>query len=326
MRYRILIRKYIIPFLDRDWIKFLVPILIFGFTALANIIEGQSLNQEVFSANTIDPVTRTFILGEIDQYTPIIEERRDIDRVNMLEESEEFVVRKPTIVKTEFTPEKIEKTETERNKTITHLVQPGETLSGIGAKYNLKMKTLLAANQNLKNADSLAINDKLIIPIENYDSNYADKLIAKKEAKFQRSTTTTKTNLTKTTGLSKVVPGGGCTKPVAYDYVSRRLSKYHQGVDMIASIGRQVYAACSGTVIAAAAGWSGGFGIHVKIAQDNGDVSIYAHLSSISNAINVGQHIEAGTYLGGVGSTGRSTGSHLHFEVKRAGRAIDYGY
>src|SRR3990167_8443392 len=304
-------------YLGREWIKFIVPILILIFTTIANLVEAKSYYQEFYISTAIDPATKTFILGELDKYTPIIEERRDIDRINISEEGEEFVLRKPTLVYTEITPEE-KPADTIRSQALTHVVQSGETLSTIGFHYGLKIKTLLAANQNLKNADSLGIADKILIPTEDYDPTYADKLIQKKTAKFERQiaskTGKTVSSITKTSSQSKVAPGDSCVRPVDYRYVSRRLNAGHRGVDMIANTGSPIYAACSGRIVNIAGGWSGGFGLHVKVAQNNGDESIYAHMSSVSDNISVGSVVEAWTYLGGVGSTGRSTGPHLHFE------------
>lgn len=321
-------RLAILPFLNKEWVKFAVPVFIFIMSASANAVEAESFHQEVSSVNTIDTATRTFILGEIDQYTPIIEERRDIDRINILEEGDDFVIRKPTLVDTEIDePEEIPNLP--RTQTITHVVQAGETLSEIGEIYGLKLKTLLAANQNLASADDLALDDKLIIPFQNYDPSYADKLLAKKNAKLNRGAiakSATGSILSKSSGYSQTVSGGNCIKPVGYAYVSRRLLPGHHGVDMISPTGTPIYASCSGKIMGVAGGWSGGFGLHIKIAQDNGDISVYGHMSSISKDIASGQYIPAGTYLGQVGSTGRSTGPHLHFEVRRAGRAVDYGF
>src|SRR3989339_791392 len=321
-------RLAIFPFLSKEWVKFAVPVLIFIMSASANAVEAESFHQEVSSVNTIDTATRTFILGEIDQFTPIIEERRDIDRINILEEGDDFVIRKPTLVDTEVDEPEVAPN-APRTQTITHVVQAGETLSEIGEMYGLKLKTLLAANQNLASADDLALGDKLIIPFQNYDPTYADKLLAKKNAKLNRGSiakSSTGSTLSKSSGYSQTVSGGNCVKPVGYTYVSRRLQSGHFGIDMIAPTGTPIYASCSGKIMDLAGGWSGGFGLHVKIAQDNGDTSVYGHMSSISKDISPGQYVPAGTYLGQVGSTGRSTGSHLHFELGCAGRAVDSGF
>ena len=78
-------------------------------------------------------------------------------------------------------------------------------------------------------------------------------------------------------------------------------------------------AAAKGEVIFA--GRRGGYGKLVEISHGNGMITRYAHLSRID--VTVGQSIDAGETLGGLGSTGRSTGPHLHFEVRINGRAVN---
>lgn len=89
-------------------------------------------------------------------------------------------------------------------------------------------------------------------------------------------------------------------------------SGYHTGVDFSASTGTPVKGVASGTVVSA--GWSGSYGNEVVIQHDDGHFSQYAHLSSLS--VSAGQSVEGGQQIGLVGSTGNSTGPHLHFEVR----------
>lgn len=88
-------------------------------------------------------------------------------------------------------------------------------------------------------------------------------------------------------------------------------SKYHSGVDIGASYGATVIAADSGTVITA--GWVSGYGNCIVISHGNGVSTLYGHLSSI--AVSSGQSVSQGQTIGYVGSTGNSTGPHLHWEV-----------
>jgi len=99
--------------------------------------------------------------------------------------------------------------------------------------------------------------------------------------------------------------------------ISRRLAN-HTGVDISAPSGTSVAASGGGVVCKAAYGYNGGYGNMVVVNHGNGRATLYAHLSSI--AVRVGQTVTAGQKLGGVGSTGRSTGPHLHFEVRINGR------
>lgn len=131
-------------------------------------------------------------------------------------------------------------------------------------------------------------------------------------------------------GANRVIAGpGGCEAPgtgfigstafvwpvansvhtvSGFDFTS-----YHLGIDISAVQGTTVYAADNGTVIYA--GWiDGGYGNMIEIDHNNGYATVYAHLSSIGVAC--GQNVYRGTPIGQAGSTGKSTGAHLHFEVR----------
>lgn len=93
----------------------------------------------------------------------------------------------------------------------------------------------------------------------------------------------------------------------------------HSGIDFKGAMGSPIFAAAEGRVTYA--GWKSGYGKAVEITHGNGMLTRYAHLSRID--VRVGQPIAAGATLGGLGSTGRSTGPHLHFEVRINDRAIN---
>ncbi len=94
---------------------------------------------------------------------------------------------------------------------------------------------------------------------------------------------------------------------------------FHAGLDFVADAGATVRATAAGTVVSA--GLDGGYGEMVEIAHADGVSTRYAHLSRI--LVSAGTHVEAGTPIGLVGSTGRSTGPHLHYETRRDGEAMD---
>lgn len=93
----------------------------------------------------------------------------------------------------------------------------------------------------------------------------------------------------------------------------------HTGLDFRASTGEPVRATASGRVIKA--GWHGGYGRLVEVDHGNGLTTRYGHLSAIN--VKMGEHIRIGQTLGEVGSTGRSTGPHLHYETRIDGEAVD---
>ena len=106
---------------------------------------------------------------------------------------------------------------------------------------------------------------------------------------------------------------GGRTGPINGGF------DWHPGLDIAVDIGTPVYAAAMGTVDMA--GWNGGYGQFVKIRHGNGYESAYGHMSGI--AVSTGQQVRKGEIIGFVGSTGYSTGPHLHFEVFVDGENID---
>ncbi len=93
----------------------------------------------------------------------------------------------------------------------------------------------------------------------------------------------------------------------------------HAGIDFKGPIGSPIYAAADGRVTFA--GQKSGYGNAIEITHGNGMLTRYAHLSRIG--VTVGQQIAAGATIGGLGSTGRSTGPHLHFEVRINDRAVN---
>ena len=96
-------------------------------------------------------------------------------------------------------------------------------------------------------------------------------------------------------------------------------SAMHAGVDMAGAQGEPIYAAASGTV--QQAGRSGGYGNLVELAHGKGIDTRYGHLSAI--LVKPGEHVDKGQLIGRMGSTGRSTGTHLHYEVRIDGQAVN---
>ena len=101
------------------------------------------------------------------------------------------------------------------------------------------------------------------------------------------------------------------------DPFNRHVIRFHPGIDIAAPLGTPIFAARGGRVISAE--WSDAYGNYVLVLHDNGWESLYGHMSKI--LVSHGQIVETGEVLGRVGSTGISTGPHLHFEIRRHGVA-----
>ena len=93
----------------------------------------------------------------------------------------------------------------------------------------------------------------------------------------------------------------------------------HTGIDMRGDTGDPVRVTANGTVTVA--GWNGGYGNMVEVDHGNGFATRYGHMSKIE--VKVGQHVRIGETIGRIGSTGRSTGPHLHYETRIDGEAVD---
>jgi LysM repeat protein len=177
---------------------------------------------------------------------------------------------------------------------VRHSVAKGETLGSIVKKYGADLDEVLEYN-NLTTVDDLAVGDELMIP--GGELHTATKVAGAKP--------------TKTSGVA--TGGAGFSHPLPGSIRTQGIHGYN-GVDLAAPAGTPVLAAAGGTVIVAkASGWNGGYGNYVVIKHKNTQ-TLYAHLSSVS--VGVGETVSVGQGVGIIGNTGKSTGTHLHFEVR----------
>jgi len=123
-------------------------------------------------------------------------------------------------------------------------------------------------------------------------------------------------------GIPQVVPASARNITSGFGYRRDPFNgrgAMHAGIDFKGAIGSPIFAAAEGRVTYA--GWKSGYGQAIEITHGNGILTRYGHLSRIG--VKVGQTVAAGATIGGLGSTGRSTGPHLHFEVRINDRAIN---
>ncbi len=178
---------------------------------------------------------------------------------------------------------------------VRHEVVKNETLASIIKKYDADLDEVLEYNQ-LASADELSVGDELMIP----GGVVETKKYAARPAPSKSSGSTGSS-----AGFSHPVPGAVRTQGI----------HGYNAVDYAAGHGTTIRAAAAGEVIVSkASGWNGGYGQYVVIRHSNGTQTLYAHLSV--NYVSVGQWVAAGTTVGAMGNTGRSTGTHLHFEVR----------
>jgi LysM repeat protein len=183
---------------------------------------------------------------------------------------------------------------------VRHIVKQGDTLASIAKKYGGDVDDILNYNQ-LAEASDVAVGDTIIIP----DGTIAAPTPAKSVSP-SRSTGAVATGAG-SSGFVHPVPGAVRTQGI----------HGYNGVDLGAPAGTAVRAAQAGEVIVArGSGWNGGYGLYVVVKHPNGTQTLYAHLSALY--VTAGESVVSGQTIGAVGNTGRSTGNHLHFEVRGA--------
>jgi murein DD-endopeptidase MepM/ murein hydrolase activator NlpD len=97
--------------------------------------------------------------------------------------------------------------------------------------------------------------------------------------------------------------------------------KMHTGVDWATAYGTPIFA--SGNGVVETAGWEGGYGNYVKLKHNNGYETAYGHMSAFAKGLEPGKRVRQGQVIGFVGSTGQSTGAHVHYEILVNGRFVD---
>lgn len=197
---------------------------------------------------------------------------------------------------------------------VSHSVASGQTLGQIASLYGVTMENIMTAN-GISNPNQLRIGAKIIIPGGN-------KIIESPRSVASR----VGANVSQGVGaITQIIPGPSAVVPsgarMVWPTTGHRLTQYyswrHSGIDIADRLGTPIYAADAGVVVTR--GYNrGGYGNQIVIDHGGGRQTRYAHLSAFS--VNVGQRVTKGQYIGAMGSTGRSTGSHLHFEVLINGR------
>jgi len=186
---------------------------------------------------------------------------------------------------------------------VEHTVVKGQTLQAIANLYKVDINDILFFNDIESNA-KISIGEKLMVPGASMPN----------EAPKRASSGTAKLPLSISSAIKNIQ--GYFINPVPSGRRTRTTSASHKGVDIGAPTGAPIYASASGSVTFARTGYNGGFGTLVILSHANGTRTLYAHMSRLGTT--PGAQVTQGEIIGYVGSTGRSTGPHLHFEVQGA--------
>lgn len=199
---------------------------------------------------------------------------------------------------------------------VRHKVSRGETIYSIGKRYGLDVSQVQVIvdypfNEFLNDETfELATGQFVVVPDGVPPSKPAPK------------TTVVRRTVVQTPDAGAVTATGSFAWP-ASGRITQGYRFYHKAWDIANGGGGPILAADSGTVVGA--GWLDGYGYGNRIMVDhgNGYVTLYAHLSVIQ--VSNGQRVNRGDVIGQMGSTGRSTGTHLHFEIRNGGVLLDPG-
>lgn len=244
--------------------------------------------------------------------------------------------------------------ETAAGQINTYLVEDGDTLQSVANKYGISVNTIVWAN-NLNRKEKLKPGKTLVIlPITSVKHKVAKGDTIPKIAKRYKGDVN---EIIAYNGLDDgkliigdtiIIPDGELPAPIAPNpklsaKSAKKVAKFiggdrdvsgflinpapgtrrtqgvhgHNGVDLAGAVGTPLRAAAAGTVIVAnVGGYGGGYGNYVVIKHANGTQTLYGHMNTVD--VSVGQSVGQGQYIGTLGNTGRSTGPHIHFEVRGA--------
>lgn len=202
---------------------------------------------------------------------------------------------------------------------VTHTVKKGDTLSKIALAYGAKTGDITQYNNLGESGSGLTIGKEIIVP-------YGRAIVTATKPRVP-----TKPNgLTMTERpVSGQLPGSslasanasGFIWPSGATIVTQYYGWQHTGMDIAGKIGLPNYAAKSGTVVKSQCGWNGGYGCYIILDHGNGVQTLYGHNTQL--LVSPGEYVTQGQVIGLLGSTGRSTGPHLHFEVRINGKRVN---
>lgn len=320
--------KYARPFMHTSMMGMLLSMVTIGPMVLSGEVFSSEINQETLPGSMVlgvSTVDNAYAMGTVSGEDVKKYRRGEIVEYEVLPGdtvggiAEKFGVSEETVL----WANEMKKTETIKpGQTIKilpvtgvlHTVKKGETIYSVAKKYGLDE----AEAQGIINYPfnefvddekfTLAVGQTLMVP----DGTVQDE----KSPVAPRSTLARQ--LTPDAGAVSAV--GSLVWP-ASGRISQGFRFYHQAIDIANKAGGAILAADAGTVTVA--GWPDnyGYGNRVMIDHGNGMVTLYAHMSRIR--VVVGQTVNRGDIIGDMGSTGRSTGTHLHFEVRQGGGFLD---
>lgn len=212
-----------------------------------------------------------------------------------------------------------------RTDVVTHQVQKGQTLYRIAKTYDVSVDELMDANR-IDDPRDLKIGELLYVPGARVRRDVTPFDSPEPEAQARVAVTNATVAPEKEKRQSRVAPvgrGNGSLdwplRGVLYARFGKKGKELHDGIDLAAPAGLPVKTAAPGTVIFA--GDQKGYGLIVIVEHDSGLITLYAHNRDLR--VKTGQKIRDGQVVATVGDSGRTSGPHLHFEVRKDGHPVD---
>ncbi len=213
----------------------------------------------------------------------------------------------------------------DRDAACTHRVRNGESVSLIAARYRVNRAAVVNAN-HLSDAHALRIGQRLSIPgcRPNPASEGEGPVVPSSEGSIRRRVgplrVLTELVLAPQPDFEEArIPIAWPLEGAVISSFGRRARGWHAGIDITAEMGSQILAAATGTVLYS--GWIRAYGHVVKVQHTGEFITVYAH--NQKNLVEEGEEVQAGQVIAIVGRSGHASGPHLHFEVRRHGKAYN---
>ncbi|MBT3817251.1 MAG: M23 family metallopeptidase [Candidatus Magasanikbacteria bacterium] len=191
---------------------------------------------------------------------------------------------------------------------LVHNVARGDTVSKIAKTYDTDPAAVVAFNKLKKDGSDIVVGEELFIPGG-----------VKKIARTRYVTRPSSFTSVSAPAPSVSAPAGsGFLWPAKSRIITQYYGWRHTGLDIGGPSGNPLYASKAGTVTKSQCGWNGGYGCYIILDHGGGVQTLYAHASQLY--VSVGENVSQGQNIAGMGTTGNSTGNHIHYEVRINGK------
>lgn len=191
---------------------------------------------------------------------------------------------------------------------LLHKVKSGDTVAKIAMVYDAKQEDIVKFNKLQKDGSDIVAGEELIVPngeMPQPVSTYS----APRPSAFSQ--------VVAPPPSVSAPAGSGYLWPTSARIITQYYGWLHTGLDIAGPIGTPLYASRSGRVVTSQCGYNGGYGCYIILDHGGGVQTLYGHASQLY--VSVGESVTQGQTIAAMGSTGRSTGPHIHFEVRLNG-------